>query len=438
MALQVGVVQRSNLRSWKVRQLPMRPRYHYLLRYSLTRQLPFLQFLDATRLCIGTLFALMLASTPGNELDRLQDQMNHPEDTPTAMNSLLLRFILFTVLLTKTACFSGAYSVVYVGTMYLYCWYFVSVFKKASRRGAVIVAFISISYICSLAEILCQWALGLCAINVTGMTQNTITATLSRVPLWYGLVQIVCYFIIAFVADVLLVSMAASIRIMNTQKLPALQIWRCYHVWGRSIRAVLLPLMLGFGATDQNALIGAALFLDLASSLASSGAIAYRISMLIKRDFRNKWSFRFRHAIEIVVQSAAVYSAVTIAYATVSVLPTDAEKLFGTIDAARLYLADLFVFTAGIAPTVMFARVLATPSKKDDTDTTEVIQVASDLEFRSNAKTYSTPRATYSIFSYYNFQCMLRIEELPDQSHRFEGGGFPNLLPFQAVTILKV
>ena len=109
-----------------------------------------------------------------------------------------------------------------------------------------------------------------------------------------------------------------------------------------------------FNLTDQNALIGSAVFLDLASSLLSSGLISWKIASVIKRSsahpfstlghFNSNWRIRF--ALEIIIQSAAAYSMVSIAYGIVSVLPADTQKSYAAIDAARLYLSDLFTFTA--------------------------------------------------------------------------------------------
>ncbi|PPR01168.1 hypothetical protein CVT26_016022 [Gymnopilus dilepis] len=280
----------------------------------------------------------------------------------TSINSILLRFMLF-----------SAYSVVYLGTMYMYS-------KKASRHNAIVVALISISYIFSLIEIICQWLLIHWAVDMTAGTQKTVTAEVSKVlPTRYGVIEGIWYFILPSIADGLL-------------------IWRCYYVWDRSIRIVMTPILFvlaaisvylamliqtylppGRNPLDQNTLIGTALLLDLASSVISSGLISYRIAAFVKRDLLHESGSRFRHAVEIVVQSAAAYSVVTIAYATVSVLPTGTNRTYEAVNAARVYLSDSFVFTAGIAPTVMFARMLVT-SLKIEHDT-QIVHVNSALRF---------------------------------------------------------
>ena len=118
----------------------------------------------------------------------------------------------------------------------------------------------------------------------------------------------------------------------------------CEAVYLATLIQTYLPP--GRNPLDQNTLIGAALLLDLASSIISSGLISYRIAAFVKRDLLHESSSRFRHAVEIVVQSAAAYSVVTIAYATVSVLPTGTDRTYEAVNAARVYLSDFFVFTA--------------------------------------------------------------------------------------------
>ena len=69
------------------------------------------------------------------------------------------------------------------------------------------MVFISISYICSLVEIICQWVLIHWTVDVTAGTQKTVTAEVSRVlPTWYGVIEGIWYFVLPSIADGLLVS----------------------------------------------------------------------------------------------------------------------------------------------------------------------------------------------------------------------------------------
>lgn len=92
-----------------------------------------------------------------------------------------------------------------------------------------------------------------------------------------------------------------------------------------------------------NKLIGAIFLLAFATTLITTLLISYRIHSFFKEDLSNGFRSRFKHVVEILIQSAAAYSVVTIAFAVVSIIPT--ETSVPVLD-ARSYTSSLYFFTA--------------------------------------------------------------------------------------------
>ncbi|KAF8886673.1 hypothetical protein CPB84DRAFT_1850022 [Gymnopilus junonius] len=281
----------------------------------------------------------------------------------TGFNTLLLQFMLF-----------STYSVVYFGTMYMYS-------TRSSAKCRIVIAAISLSYLISTIQTSVRWYLVKRSFIDSGGTQNTVIVTFVAGPGWPNLVKDISYFIVGGVADGLL-------------------IWRCFQIWNGSFRAISLPLLFAVGAIGVYAsivvitfttklytlasvtqdsqlldiLTGVLLFLDLASTLATTILISYRINSFAKRNpFRNSRS-RFKRIVEILVQSAAAYSLVIIAYAIASIIPTDTLE---SVNAARSYTSIFYFFTAGIAPTIMVARVLTMADGRQ-----EILEIShSSLQF---------------------------------------------------------
>ena len=68
------------------------------------------------------------------------------------------------------------------------------------------MAGISIAYFCSLLDILFQWFVVQWTLDVTAVSQNTVTTLVSEAPVWYGVFDNVVDFVVPLIANALLVS----------------------------------------------------------------------------------------------------------------------------------------------------------------------------------------------------------------------------------------
>lgn len=291
----------------------------------------------------------------------------------------------------------GVYSVVYFGTVYLYCEPFSScetidrvkswlslIATRGLSRHRMVIGAISVSYFFSVLQTNLQWWVIKRSFIDSGATQDAILVTMRPNPSWYNLVTKICYFIVGVIADGLLVRKswpftrpysfyseylllrygdASTFGIVHSEP-------SYYHLFSYSAQLVcakssynyfilkwVLPKAVYFsmlvvmcvddlnsptshGAQIKNTLIGVALFLDLTSTLATTGLISYRINPFAKQGTFNR--SRFKHIVEILVQSAAAYSLVTIAYALVLLIPTELES----VNAARAYTSVFYSFAA--------------------------------------------------------------------------------------------
>ncbi|KAF8886624.1 hypothetical protein CPB84DRAFT_1964531 [Gymnopilus junonius] len=248
----------------------------------------------------------------------------------TYLNSVLLGTLLM-----------GVYSVVYFSILYLYL-------SKDSRRQWIIIAVISISYILYVTQAAGQWFLLKDAVVDKGATRQSLFTAILTSPIWVSLLTSISSYVLAFLADSLL-------------------IWRCFNVWNRSLRVILLPSVTLFAesAIILNRLIAAGLFLTLGTSVITTLLISYRIySVAGSKDAFPGSRRRFKHIVEILVESAAAYSAATIMLAIVSVLP-QTSSAFAPLLGAQDMISVLYIFTAGCAPTVMVARVALADKNTD-------------------------------------------------------------------------
>ncbi|PPR03016.1 hypothetical protein CVT26_004543 [Gymnopilus dilepis] len=277
----------------------------------------------------------------------------------------------------------GIYTVIYAGTSYLYL-------NKKSSRNNYILAAISLSYFAYSADVIMVWYLDQKAVVYDSETRDALYASLVQEPGWPILVTDVIAFILAAVADGVL-------------------IWRCFHVCGHSLRAILVPsfllfceiaivafniaidltFLITFGVdrlnpSDSqidlfNRLLAVQAFITFATTLSSTSLIAYRIYTTSKNDIPRSSKRLLHHILEILVQSAAVYSLMAIAQAVSSVIPQTASNA-ASWDAAEIYTSILFTFISGVAPTVLVARV-AMLDEKDAYGSTTVSAPLSGLHF---------------------------------------------------------
>ncbi|KJA17196.1 hypothetical protein HYPSUDRAFT_206367 [Hypholoma sublateritium FD-334 SS-4] len=184
----------------------------------------------------------------------------------------------------------------------------------------------------------------------------------------------------------------------------SLLIWRCYKVWGNSLRAIYLALVLLLAETalylsiviipcasnldpavptriTLNKLTGAALFMTFGVTLLTTVLIAYPIYSFARRDSRNRTKRAFKDIAEVLVQSSAAYSLTALLSGVVAIVPqNDSNETVWF--AVQNYSGSLLFVIAGMAPTIMVARVaMQELPQVVDTRTAHL----SDLEFRGHS-----------------------------------------------------
>ncbi|KDR69171.1 hypothetical protein GALMADRAFT_145576 [Galerina marginata CBS 339.88] len=215
---------------------------------------------------------------------------------------------------------------------------------------------ITMLYLLCVGWFAIQWYIIKWQFVVNGSTRATVFAAIFDGPTWNMLVLDITTFLMYIIADGLL-------------------IWRCFYVWDRSFRIIAVPLFLLLSETalyltttvfeeivmkkipltvqdvvTTNSLLFAGYFVSFATSLMATLLIAYRVYSVSKQGTGS--AQRFRRIIEIMVQTAAVYS-----------------------------LALL-----GIAPTLMVARVALAAGATGHAPTTLHL---SQLEFGGRSATHA-------------------------------------------------
>lgn len=94
-----------------------------------------------------------------------------------------------------------------------------------------------------------------------------------------------------------------------------------------------------------NKLIGASLFMTFAGTLVTPILIAYRIHHVFGHSILQGTRSRFKHVVEILVQSTAVYSLAVLAYAVLNVISVTGSNA-EMVNIASNYLGPLYVFIA--------------------------------------------------------------------------------------------
>ncbi|PPR00850.1 hypothetical protein CVT26_012485 [Gymnopilus dilepis] len=315
----------------------------------------------------------------------------------------------------------GAYTVVFLGTAYIYRMVllmhrlgFVPIVGKASRSNLVFGS-ITILYVAYLVQVAIEWYSAKQAFINNGTTRESIFISFFLGPGWETYVTDICTFVVAIFADALLEK-------MGVERLQ--QIWRCFNVWDRSLRAICLPsfFLLGeigtvfcclistvsltpFAGIDLaliiiapiahfqpspsqthtlNALIGSSLFVTSAATITSTLLIAYRIHATSKHNVLKSSRSRFNHIVEILAESAAAYAVASLALAIESIIPQTSSSNNLVVLVCNAYLTPLYGFIAGVAPTIMVARVALAPDKVNDIS---AISHISGLHFQSTALT---------------------------------------------------
>ncbi|PBK60849.1 hypothetical protein ARMSODRAFT_679423 [Armillaria solidipes] len=150
-------------------------------------------------------------------------------------------------------------------------------------------------------------------------------------------------------------------------------IWRCWIVWGRRWLTILLPILLLFSAiafkiiaTYEQYTTPDGFFIQffvmyssfiLASTLLCTLLIIYRIFTVARAGGETGSTLRaYRHVIEVLVESSALYSVVLILY----------TAFFALDDVTMIYFDALAAIARGVAPTLLVGRVAAGHARPDD------------------------------------------------------------------------
>ncbi|KAF8155095.1 hypothetical protein BJ912DRAFT_1152140 [Pholiota molesta] len=245
----------------------------------------------------------------------------------------------------------GMYIVIYIGTMYTYVRW-----KPSNQR--IVPAILTIQCLSSTAYTSLQWYELKRQFVDNGDTLDSIFLSLYATPEWLLLASDLAISIVLVLADGLL-------------------IWRCFFLWDRSFRIILLPLFLlcvEIGlflvqpvlravynnlsvsptlARTFNDLVAMAYFSTFATSLVTTALIAYKI--LTHSRFSRK---RYGHILDIVVQSGAVYSLTALATAISGVLPGGSDIRHTRSSCPQNYIQALSVYVSGLSATIMVARVV--------------------------------------------------------------------------------
>ncbi|KDR68633.1 hypothetical protein GALMADRAFT_1038219 [Galerina marginata CBS 339.88] len=145
-----------------------------------------------------------------------------------------------------------------------------------------------------------------------------------------------------------------------------------------------------------NNLFSAALFTTVSTTLVTTVLIAYRIYSVAHQNGQDFFKKSFKNILDLLVQSAAAYSILSILYAVCGVTPLkDPNINLPKIFPLEVYMGLLYSFTAGVSPTIMVARIVLAKTANDESVTAAHI---SGLQFhgRTTSAT-STQSRTNSI-----------------------------------------
>ncbi|KDR71334.1 hypothetical protein GALMADRAFT_144024 [Galerina marginata CBS 339.88] len=245
------------------------------------------------------------------------------------LGSSLNSTVLFTFLM-------GIYTMVYLGTLSLY------LTRKGSQRRMVILS-ITLLYLLDIIMLGVLWYTLEWMFVVNGETRESTFLSMDN-PGWLSLAGNIIPAFMVVIADGLL---APSQLLANLAKL---------HV--------------------VNNIQSALFFTSLSSSLLATLLIAFRIHSVSKQNGASKR--RFGHIIEIVVQSAAVYSLALLMVGIANILSIPSTV---TVQFANYGNAVAITIT-GIAPTIMVARVCHIA---DTTAEVSIIPNLSGLQFQGRS-----------------------------------------------------
>ncbi|KAF9473263.1 hypothetical protein BDN70DRAFT_937576 [Pholiota conissans] len=264
----------------------------------------------------------------------------------------------------------GIYTIILGGTLYVY------MMRGVSSRYLVPVTML-ILYISNLALLGIQWYSTKWQFVNNGENRDTIFAAIVDTN----------------------VGVSTTVNILSAISLvlgDGLLIWRCFHLWNRSFRVILIPMFLTVSEavaatlsptavslrTRLAKVAAAGILLAGSTTIITTALIAYRIySFLRHQDISNR---KFNHIIDIVVQSGAIYSLSLLCLGLSNVINENIGSIVEFFEFNCWATAITFPLT-GISTTIMVARI-ATLS--DDRNPTTSMHL-NGIQFRPRSTTWT-------------------------------------------------
>ncbi|KIJ33402.1 hypothetical protein M422DRAFT_52454 [Sphaerobolus stellatus SS14] len=247
---------------------------------------------------------------------------------------------------------NGLYSVIVWGTMYILYrtppqqTQIQGIKARQTKKATLIL----VPYFASTVHLAFKWELTRLSFLVNGDTSDDIFNSLLAPPLW-------------------LRAFGSALLVFNMLLADSIIIWRCWTVWGRNWLAIVFPLLwliveIVFGilsliaqdlpsvAFANNRIDVSSVYFSasLATTVVSTLLIVSRIYYVTRRNIR-----KYSTTLEIIVESAALYSLNLIILVPLIVGPTYNGA----------YLQAILMPMTGIAPTLILARVSLGWSRPD-------------------------------------------------------------------------
>ena len=122
-----------------------------------------------------------------------------------------------------------------------------------TRKGSqarVVTATITMLYLLSITQLALQWQTLQSNFVDSGQTRETIFIASFFTPVWAELASYGCIATTNILADGLLVSTIFTI-LFRFSYLKLGKIWRCFHIWDRSLRTISLPFFFLVAETGE-------------------------------------------------------------------------------------------------------------------------------------------------------------------------------------------
>ncbi|KAH9478081.1 hypothetical protein JR316_0010318 [Psilocybe cubensis] len=211
---------------------------------------------------------------------------------------------------------------------------------------------------------------------------------MSNCPLWAHVIVVTLQYTLLVVSDGLL-------------------IWRCFHVWGCSLRSVAVPIAFLLVETGISlaiignvpaALLGgpiallmdrvqsAALFVSFLTTTLTTALIGYRIYTLSQQGNNLSTAKRVKHVTKILVESSTIYCIVLLVNAVVAVIPSASYLAESPVNISSFYVQIVLYVVSGMAPTIVVARIaLANPvNGRKETLTTDLSGISFEERYISS------------------------------------------------------